>query len=826
MGDGSLAVATGSMLTTVEDLRHSEPSQMKKLPPTVGQCSTLVMRSLCLSWENPPRSTSLPSTTYLLRLRSLGSRTYSLRSRSNGWRVPLWVVTMKQPVAAHGWSSTPFAALNPHMSSMMYAATDRLVRTAQRGPAAGRWQRQLRTAAACTDGLLPRLQRRDASQTSAVGATLTAVSKIPVNVSNDHVRRLTKRPVAAIAELVWNALDADATDIAVEIERNELHGVARVSVVDNGEGMSPERARHTLTRLGGSWKAVTATTTAGRRLHGAQGRGRFAVLSFAARATWTSVWRDVDGTLWRTTAVIDCDDAANVELESIKDTAPDSRSGTTVVVAAASGAAPELLRPDATDELTGLLALHLEQYPELRVSVDGIRLDTAILKLDHREYDIEVPTQAIAEGEDAQATLVILEWARTFPRALVLCDRAGSAIFSVDAGIHARGFNFTAYLRWEGFRRRGHDIALPEADTPVAELVASARAQLKQHFKERSAERRAAVLDQWRSEGAYPYKEPAVTQLEAAERQIFDVVAIAAEPVLRTGDTAGRRLSLALIRTALQTSPQALTEVLTHVLQLSKEQLRDLESLLQRTSLASVVAAAKTITDRLEFLAALPTLLFDEDVAAEVLETRHLHRILVEHTWLFGEAYALMADDEGLTTVLRRHLQLLGRDEPVQEPVVGPDGRRTRVDLLLGRVMLDAHGRREHVVIELKRPTTTASKLEYDQIIGYADAVAGDARFAGDEVKWQFWLIARDVDEYVQRRMTQPDRQRGLVEKGAGYEVWVKTWAQILGDAERRMAFMQNALQYEASGEAGLQYLQATYDKYLPDVARSTQPAA
>lgn len=271
-----------------------------------------------------------------------------------------------------------------------------------------------------------------------------------------------------------------------------------------------------------------------------------------------------------------------------------------------------------------------------------------------------------------------------------------------------------------------------------------------------------------------------------------------------------------------RTSPEALSEVLKQVVQLAPEQLADLETLLRRTTLASLVAAAKTITDRLEFLATLPNLLFDPEVAPEVLETQQLHRMLAEHAWLFGEAYALMADDEGLTTVLRRHLAVLGRQQLVDTPAVLTNGKSARVDLLLGRVMLDVHGHRKHVVIELKCPTTVATKAEYDQIIGYADAVAADARFAGDEVKWQFWLIAKSADDYVQRRMTQPDRPKGLVEKAPGYEVWIKTWAQVLGDAERRMAFIEKALQYEASEQEGLDYLRATYAKYLP--AALTEP--
>ena len=251
-------------------------------------------------------------------------------------------------------------------------------------------------------------------------------------------------------------------------------------------------------------------------MHGAQGRGRFFVLSFAARATWTSHWGDVDGALWRTDATIDASEADSVVVESTRLSVSVLPTGTVVTIVTAPGTTPELLTGSAADELTGLLALHLEQYPVLRVTVDGTVLDIAILRLSRREYAIEVPESAVQEGESDQASLVVLEWARNFPRALVLCDSAGSAILSIDPGIHARGFHFTAYLRWEGFRHRGHDIALPEADSAVGVLIAAAREQLRPHFKAGSAERTVEVLQSWRNEGAYPCTEPAQSELDVA----------------------------------------------------------------------------------------------------------------------------------------------------------------------------------------------------------------------------------------------------------------------------------------------------------------------
>jgi hypothetical protein len=53
-----------------------------------------------------------------------------------------------------------------------------------------------------------------------------------------------KDPVGAVAEMVWNALDAEALNIAVEVETNELDGVEFVCIPK-----SPQSRRTTLRLL-------------------------------------------------------------------------------------------------------------------------------------------------------------------------------------------------------------------------------------------------------------------------------------------------------------------------------------------------------------------------------------------------------------------------------------------------------------------------------------------------------------------------------------------------------------------------------------------------
>jgi hypothetical protein len=49
------------------------------------------------------------------------------------------------------------------------------------------------------------------------------VQEIEIQVENDHIERLTgAKPILALSELIWNAYDADASQVRVEFEEGRL----------------------------------------------------------------------------------------------------------------------------------------------------------------------------------------------------------------------------------------------------------------------------------------------------------------------------------------------------------------------------------------------------------------------------------------------------------------------------------------------------------------------------------------------------------------------------------------------------------------------------
>ncbi len=118
-----------------------------------------------------------------------------------------------------------------------------------------------------------------------VATTLRTDERVIARVTDGIYRR----PGSALRELISNAYDADASRVVIKTDAPRFE---RITVEDNGHGMSPEVLAHMLFHIGGSAKrskegghlGVTAPNSpyhspGGRRLIGKIGIGLFSVLS-------------------------------------------------------------------------------------------------------------------------------------------------------------------------------------------------------------------------------------------------------------------------------------------------------------------------------------------------------------------------------------------------------------------------------------------------------------------------------------------------------------------------------------------------------------------
>lgn len=649
--------------------------------------------------------------------------------------------------------------------------------------------------------------------------------RIHVQVQSDYLERMShvSKPLLALAELIWNGFDADAIKVEVKLNYNKLDGLEQISVSDNGHGIMYEDAVPAFQNLGGSWKKNEAKSkTEGRILHGKAGKGRFRAFSLGSFVEWNTCYLE-EGVLYEYIISGSLEELGTFE---IGDRRKSNRgaTGTTVTISAPRKDFRSLRSESTPQDITSLFAMYMRQYPQIKLLYDGNNIDPASVELHSEDYKLS--EIRIQEGRMIEVDLSVIEWRIPTERCVFLCDAEGFSLEKTNPGVQAPGFNFTAYLKSCFLKEldESNSLILDDLHPDLKAILDAGKIKLKEHFRRRAARLAVNRVEEWKKENIYPYKEEARNILEETERQVFDVCALSLSdylPDFEDSDNKNKQLALCFLKQAIENSPSSVQQILQDVLDLPKEKQEELSSLLQKTSLSAIINAAKEVADRLDFIKGLEALIFEDDLKDEVLERKHLHRILAEHTWVFGEEFNLSNDDESLTTVLKKHLKMLGEDHVDIEPVRREDGSGAIIDLMLGRVIPQPHqDEQEYLVVELKRPNKTIDTTITSQIESYALAVAGDKRFRDTKSKWVFWAISSDMNSTVRKKVNQRGRSEGILYEDSDQKivVWVKTWSQVIQECRGRLKFYQERLEYCATHDAGLAYLKKTHRKYLPEV--------
>ena len=644
-----------------------------------------------------------------------------------------------------------------------------------------------------------------------------------VEAQEDFVERLAvASPTQALAELIWNALDAEATKVSIDVDTSEL-GLTAIRVSDNGHGISPKEAAEVFIHLGGSWKRRTNKSKNGKRtLHGEEGKGRFRALALGRVAEWM------------VTALDESNERVRYRITVIKDTARKFAMSAETAVDEAAKIGVEVTisepykqwkldTPNILQELNETYALYLKEYPGVRISYLGTKLDPRKIIAFQNTFTLPSVPDGLTKSHAVE--LEIVEWKTETERMLYLCTEDGFPLHRIAPGIHAPGFNFSAYLR-STYISQLHEAGTLELGTLDARLndaVESAKTRLRENFKIRAKERLQSLVEEWKTDQVYPYKDEPVSATQQVERKVFDLVAVNVAtnlPDFQTQDRKNKKFQLRILKQAIERSPEELQIILEEVLGLPRPKQEELAKLLKQTTLSSIITASNLVADRLNFINGLETMLFDKDLKKTFRERSQLHRILAENTWVFGEEFALTVDDQSLTEVLRAHLKIAKRNVPVNEPVKRIGGKTGIVDLMLSRrVPTNREEELSHLVVELKAPTVVAGSKETSQLKSYAFAVQKDERFRCVPTRWSFWLVVNDVDEYVKNETQFKEQPEGLLWESDDPKVissiWVKSWAQIIHDCKTRLRIFQQALNITADKDIALDYLKKTYERIL-----------
>ncbi len=340
---------------------------------------------------------------------------------------------------------------------------------------------------------------------------------IYVQARADHVASLASAaPLSAIEELVWNALDADAREVKVDLVQNPLGGIEAIRVSDDGSGINILKAEETFGSLGGSWKRTDATTTQAfhRRLHGRHGCGRFKAFALGSRVEWRTTMKVGEDLLSYTLS----GDASEPGVFHIEQTQPGPATGTEVYITGVRATADSLTVPGpAVQALAAKFALYLKAYPGVRIWFCGMPVSPVIVQKAVTDYEVKLDSGVTAKLE-------VIEWRKKFSGKgrIVFCGQDGFTLHERPSGVRSgQPFSYTAYLVGGRFGALAAENALvmDELHPEVRAWLDATRKILKAHFRQRAGEAAAERLAKWIAEKSYPF----AADDDSPLREKFDV---------------------------------------------------------------------------------------------------------------------------------------------------------------------------------------------------------------------------------------------------------------------------------------------------------------
>ena len=640
-----------------------------------------------------------------------------------------------------------------------------------------------------------------------------------VGLEKDHLAKISRStPTSALAELVWNALDADAFNIEIFLKANDF-GLFEIIVRDDGHGIVYSSSERFFGTLGGSWKAGNKLSALGRYLHGQEGQGRFKAFSLGRVVDWTTTYES--GGAYNVYTMTGTAENPKKVRSSIESVSVSNKTGTEVKISEPNKdlrLTPEKL----LESFSSIFAIYLIKHAGIKISIDGILIDPES-QIDCRK---EIALDPVSfQDESYPYFLEVIEWKKTDANEFFLCNENGFPLLPIDKRIRgANGVSYSAYLKSEHLSQLSKSglLGLGGLESSLNIAVEQAVNAIKHYFVQRKIDKSSDKIKKWKDDGVYPYSGEALSPVDQAERQVFDILALNVSEQLtefEKQDSNSKKFQLRLLRQVVEYSPIELQKIMNEVLSLSIDRQRELAELLEETSISSIITASKLISDRLKFVSGLEEIIFRTEMRQTLKERSQLHKILAENTWIFGDEYSLSVSDKSLTEVLRKHLVKVKQIKAVDEPVKRIDGSIGIIDLMLTRsIPCNRENEREHLVVELKAPRVSIGYDEIGQIKSYAFAVLKDERFKQVNARWNFWIISNDYDGYTEQELKADKLGKGILYQAEGITIWVKTWGQVIQECKYRLEFVRKQLNITLDSSSGLEYLREKYSEYTKGV--------
>lgn len=649
----------------------------------------------------------------------------------------------------------------------------------------------------------------------------TTETELELQVAKDHLESLTKASgTSALTELIWNSLDADASYIDISFESTPI-GLKSITIEDDGHGVSHNDALEVFSSIGGSKKKEKGYSPGQRVYHGKEGKGRYKALALGDLVSFRSIYVD-KGQPKTFKITLDRNNIKAPRISSPSIASSEKKQGVIIQINNLDQKACKAVSDGkVVRELEEKFALYNMSYPTFKICIDGYNLEfESLIKNVHT---VEM-TFNDDQGKEFDFIIKIVEWQMDCQKKIYLCNSSGISFMEKPIGVRAT-LPVSVSIQSELIEHlhRTNQLALEDLNPVLSRVIEEAKNMTREYLRNRIHQNSREFINDLKREQLYPYIFEPRDEVAKAERQVFDIVALHVHeymPSFGDQDKKSKKLTLTLIKEALEHDISGLQKILTEIVGLPKEKRDELSEILQRTSLSNIIDTMNEVSNRLTFLQALEQIIYDKVASKNIKERKHLHKMVVNETWVFGDDYTYGADDVTLSNVLRAHLKFLGRDDFEETVSDGDNSNLSKIpDVCLWKQYSRGRaGKFENLIIELKKPTVDAGFEQYKQISDYSARVQGDPRFVKENHKWTFILLVRDIKEELEILCNQTNRRHGHVVQNEGLNVFILRWSDVIEEARARYQYIKDKLNMSLiTNDQSLNFLRNRYKEYLPD---------
>lgn len=414
--------------------------------------------------------------------------------------------------------------------------------------------------------------------------------ELEIKVEKDHIESLTKASgVTALSELIWNSLDADATNIEIDYKTNNL-SVTQIQIKDDGHGMDFQTAETAFESLGGSNKKNRTRSPGDRVLHGKEGKGRLKAFALGHLITFKSTVIS-NGTGKYFEIKLDRNEIKKPTISDLKTLKKgEGKNGVEVLINNVDDKnANTVFRDNGIKDLEEKFAVYYMSYPVFRIAINGNDLDfTSCIKNQYEEditFEIE---QSDGEIEKIPFKFKVIEWTRQCDKKLYYCSEKGISFLEDQLGVRTGNYQITVHILSDFIEQlhRKSDLVAGNLNDIIRDATNLAKDIARKYIRNRKHEEAKNFIAELKREGIYPFPNTAPKdKVEEAERQVFDIVALQLNEHMAgfsEQDKKGKHLTLTLIKEVMQNDTNGLQKILEEVINLPLNKKKNLPKFSKR----------------------------------------------------------------------------------------------------------------------------------------------------------------------------------------------------------------------------------------------------